>query len=148
RQRTTRFANQLIAQRHHDYAEFAVKSIPRMVHSNPSHDGVQVCLCLRQNHAWLQARNDLQIVSVTIGELLLVERERHPQTHIVFEKVKTRRHYADDRVLFSIQKNLAIDDIAVPAVTTLPEAIAKHRDFVSAGTILLGKKTTAKQRLH
>src|SRR5262249_418185 len=122
RQRATRVANQLIAQRHHDCPEFAVKSLSRMIGSNSSHHGVHVCLCLRKTPPRLQARDDLQIVSATIRELFLVQRERHPQTHIVLEKLKASRHHTNDRVLLAIKKNLAIDDAPVATVATLPKA--------------------------
>src|SRR6185369_15991165 len=147
-QRPTRIAHKLIAHRHHDDADLPSYRLVWMVHRNPAHDGVHVSLRLRHGHAGLQTRHHRQIVTTAIGPILLRESDRNPHAHVLRKKLKTRRHHANNRMLLAIQQDLAIENVSIAAIATLPESIAEHDCFASAGSIFIRRKTATEQWLH
>ena len=44
-------------------------------------------------------------------------------------------------MLFAVEQNVAIKDVAIAAIARLPETVAEHDDFVSAGTIFFRQET-------
>src|SRR6185369_13476176 len=111
-QRAARLSDELLAHRHDDRAEFSIECFFGMVPHNAALDRVHVRLRLRYRNAGLQTRDDVQIMSAAIRHLFLVERDRNPQANFSVEKLKTRRHHTDDRILLSVEQNVAVDDVA------------------------------------
>src|SRR5215211_6326038 len=124
-----RSADKLIAYRQNNGADLTFHRFARVVDPDPAHDGVHLNLCLRYGNARLQTGHHRQVVSTAIGQILLIESNRHPQPRLLLKKLETHRHHADHRVLLAVQQDLAVEDIAIAAVATLPEAVAEHDDF-------------------
>src|SRR5215217_9609347 len=112
------------------------------------HDGVHVCLRLCYRHARLQTRHHCQVMTTTIRPVLLIESDRDPQPHVLREKLKTRRHHTDNCVLLAVEQNRAIEDVAIAAVATLPEAVAEHDDFVRPRPVFFIQKAATEKWLH
>src|SRR5262249_20676115 len=78
-----------------------------------------------------QSGDDGKVMIVTIGELLRVERDRHPKSDLSLKKLKTIRGYADDRILFIVEPDRASYDTGVAGKSALPQPVAEHRDLLS-----------------
>src|SRR5688572_12530514 len=117
-----------------------------MVLRNARHHRREVRLCLVQGHARLQTPDNFQVVTTAIRKFFRVQCYRHPQPHVAFHKLKTRRHDANDGVLLAVELNVAIDDLWIAAVTRLPESVTQYYDFMRSGTVVLGNKCAPKSR--
>jgi len=81
----------------------------------------QLCLCLRNGHAWFQSGNYSQITS---GPLSVVDGrvdiERKPHVRLCLSKLKTCGHHSDNRITGAIERNRFADDSAISTEDVLP----------------------------
>ena len=69
-----------------------------------------LCLRLLESDAGVQTCHDLEVVPVTISSFVAGERNWDPQFVVVFGKLKTRRHHADNRITFIVESKCFADD--------------------------------------
>src|SRR5688572_28510093 len=87
-------------------------------------------------------------MAATIRELLRAESKGYEKSFLSFEPLKARGHDTDDRMLFAVEQDRAIENIAVAAVTALPKRVTEHDHFVCVWSILFRQKATTDQWLH
>src|SRR5882724_2020479 len=85
---------------------------------------------------------------VMIGKLFLTERGRDPQTDITVQKLKRRRHYANNSIFLTVELNVMIYDVWVAAKTLLPQPIAENCDIGRVGFVFIRSEVSTKRRLH
>ena len=82
-------------------------------------------------------------MTAALRELPRRERHRNPRFDLAPEKLKTGRHYANDRVLLAAEKQLPADDACIAAVTLLPEFMAQYDHLVGLRLVVVRQNSSA-----
>ena len=87
---------------------------------------------------------------VALAKFLRSERQRHPQIARAraIRADGSWRHYPDDDVRLSGQREALTDDIRVTSETALPQFVAENYDAMIAIRFLLREEPAAKHRLN
>jgi hypothetical protein len=115
----------------------------RILLRQPPGDGLQLGLRLRDRHAVLQTRDDVEVVRSASGSCPKVERERNPGVGFHLE-AETLRQDADDEVRLSVEIERLPEDPWIRPERRLPEAMAEHR-HVRGRAVFLERKAPAER---
>src|ERR1700721_2425785 len=76
------------------------------------------------------------------------EGERQPHYAPATVELTVRREHADDPVIFSIQRDLAADDVRIPAKPAPPNAVREHGFAIVANLAFAFDEGASQRRAH
>src|SRR5262245_48732047 len=79
---------------------------------------------------------------------LLVESQRRPHLAAVEGEVEIRRHYANDRERFRVERQRPAHDVRVGAESALPQTVFEHDHLIASRLIFARQKCTPERRLY
>src|SRR5712672_1513094 len=111
--------------------------------------GKQIHLRLRtgQRNLRLEARDDEEKMTAAITQLRGTQSHGRPELIVRIGKAKSWRHYSDDRVALSIEKNLFAEYLKIGSEAALPQIVANDYDVRVARPVLLRDKDATKGSL-
>src|SRR4030095_8196696 len=145
-QRSTHIARQLFPQRHHSGSD--TLHLLWMLFYDPLRNVFDIRVGLLESYTTFQARDHGNEMIVVIGELFVAKRGGHPNAGVTLHQLKVSRHHAYHFIFLTIQHDAPTNYRLLPAVTSLPQAIANDRDFISASPVFLSRKVSTGERSH
>ena len=108
---------------------------------------ISACACSSVTPGFNRATTS-KVMPVAVRCFLWRESNRDPQLIIIRGKLKTRRHYAHNRVAFIVERKHFADDSWIATKSPLPQTVTQHRDSMCARLIFGGRKHTTDLRIH
>jgi hypothetical protein len=101
---------------------------------------------LFHGHAWLQPRDQRQIVAAELVPARFLDGPGHPQLFGVAGEPERRRHHAQHPERAAIQSDVAADDRRIGAEPADPQLLAQHHDLLAPQAIVAGAEHGAEHR--
>ena len=143
-------AHQVLAQRDDDGAARGVG--PRILFGERGRDRVHLALRLLDGHARREARDDVPPGTGPDALLVFLNDFRHPHDELAGSRQELRRErsrqHAHDRPGFVVHADRLVDDVRVPGIAGLPEAIRDDDCATPAADVLLWQESSADHRSH
>src|SRR6185369_17479029 len=144
--RQTQIADVVSMQRARDKAETFVCA--RVFSGQSLPDPCEIGIRALNADAGLQTSDQSEIVIAASTRLVGLHGPRRPQLSLTKWKEEAARHYADDRIRFSIKRDVAIDDRGIAIEASLPERVTQNNHVLLPRLIFIREERAAECRRH